>query len=201
LPVNENELDYIELEPLIDDGRLQERISSEIEPDAWDNTAQMQVMNGHLVVTGQPELLKKVRAFVAEQEEQRLQTIEVIYDNGDGRISFPALAEHGHGMRHGRETTGVATLVIEIATKASEVSPLMTRLFDGVQIGIQPFAIDQDNGADLHWTARRMTGAPKGRILPAIYMSSHHHTGAIPESGLTTGTGPLGNETFHLQRR
>lgn len=201
LPSNDNELEYFELDPLIDEGSLQERISTEIEPDAWDNTAQMQTMNGLLVATGEPALLKKVRAFVAEQEEQLLQTIEVIYDNGEGRISFPTLSEHGHGVRHGRETTGMATLVIEIATKASEVSPVMTRLFDGVQIGMQPFAIGQDHGARLHWTARRMTGTPKGRILPAIYISSHHHMGAIPESGLTTGIGPLGSETFHLQRR
>ena len=190
-----------EREPLLDEGRLQELIMSSVAPDSWDDTAMMQSMDGHMMFRATPATLKKVRAFVAVQERQLLTTIEVVYENGQGRITFPTLTQHGHGVRHGRETTAIASVNVEIAKKASIQVPNVVHLFEGIQFGITPYSASQQLGAQISWTSRRIEGQPEGIALPPIHMTSRTHTGIIPESGLAAGNGPLGNERWSLRRR
>ncbi len=190
-----------EREPLLDESRLQELIMSSVDVDSWDDTAMMSSTNGHMMFRAEPGTLKKVRAFVAEQERQLLTTIEVVYENGSGRITFPTLTQHGHGVRHGRETTSIAGVIIEIAKKASIQAPSVVRLFEGIQFGITPYSASQHLGAKISWTSRRIESQPEGIALPPIRLTSRTHTGLIPEAGLAADNGPLGKERWSLLRR
>ncbi|MGK0304056.1 MAG: hypothetical protein ACI89X_004959, partial [Planctomycetota bacterium] len=201
LPSNDSGHDDEEREALIDDGRLHELISDSIDPETWEDTAMMQAMNGHMMFRAKPDTLKKVRKLMAKQERELLQTIEVVYENDKGRITLPTLAQHGHGVRHGRETTAIAGLETEIATKASIKTPLVVRVFEGIQFGISPYAANQSLGAQLNWTSRLIEGKPAGIALPPMHITARTHTGAIPAGGMATGKGPLGNESWALRLR
>lgn len=201
MPDDENEHDDDGRDPLINEDNLNEMIRYSIDPESWDDTATMQSMNGHVMFRAKAETLKKVRKLVGTQEQQLLQTIEVVYTNGKGRITLPTLAHHGHGVRHGRETTAIAGLITEMATKASIQVPQVVRLFEGIQFGITPYAANQLLGAQLNWTSRRIESRPEGTKLPPMQITSRNHTGSIPEGGLAAGKGPLGEESWALRRR
>ena len=190
-----------EREPLIDESRLMDLITTEIEPDAWDDTARMAFLSGCIVCTGEAALLKKVKAFVVAQQQQLLHTVEVTLHSGSGRITMPALTDHGHGVRHGRETTGIAQLDIEIAKKASIVIPRIVRMFDGIEFGMQTYADNQEIGAQLNWTMRRMDSQPTAKALPPVRILARSHTGAVPEAGLAAGDGPFGKASWQLRLR
>lgn len=186
-------------EPLIEADMLAEHVMMSVHPDAWDDTAQMNMHRGHMIVHGKPELLKKVTAFLTAEERQLLHTLEVSYAFGEGRITLPTLAGRNHAVRHGVETTAVTHAELEIAKKASIQTPVVVRLFDGIEIAVRPYAYDQGLGAHIDWLARRIEGEPKGTNLPPIHMSTRNHSGPVPSNGLQAGDGPLGKQTWHVR--
>jgi len=186
-------------EPLLQDDMLAEMLMNTVDPQAWDDGAQLNVFRGHLMVVGKPEMLKKVASFVVSQERQLLQTLEVSYTFGEGRITMPTLADRNHAVRHGVETTAASHSELEIAKKASIQTPVIVRLFDGIEFAVRPYALDKGLGARIDWFARRSESAPQGIGLPPIRLSARHHSGAIPSNGLAAGDGPLGKQAWHVR--
>lgn len=200
-PGDEDLIDDEDRMPLIDHDELHEMITNTIDPDAWDDTAMLQSVQGHMIFRGESGTLKKVAKLIGEQEQQLLETVEVSYQNKWGRITLPTLTQHGHGVRHGIETTGIASLNTEVAVKASIQVPVVVRLFEGVQFGINPFSAGQDLGARMNWKSTRLDGKPEGTSLPTVQITTRTHTGSIPEGGMKTGSSPLGEETWSLRQR
>lgn len=192
--------DHEPQEPLLQDDLLAEMLTNVVEPHAWDDTVELHAFGGHMMVVGKPETLKSVASFVTSQERQFLQTLEVTYSFGEGRITMPTLADRNHAVRHGVETTAASHAELEIAKKASIRTPVIVRLFDGIEFSVRPYALDKAMGARIDWFVRRSESAPQGIGLPPIQLTARHHSGTVPSNGLTAGDGPLGKQVWHVRK-
>ena len=187
-----------EPESPIDDDHLKRVIENHVAPDCWEDTANMWTIGDVLMVQADDDTLDAVHELIANLERQLLQTTELRYVNGSGRIVVPGLVDRDHALRHGVETLGIECRTESAGKHSRRLATRTVRLFEGVELASQPFATERGVGARLSWLSRCLDAEPTGHTLPPVRVAAREHTGPVPSNGLEVFDGPLGRERVQV---
>jgi hypothetical protein len=171
------------------------------------------VRGGYLIVRGPPAVREFASGMLQTFQDRWLRTVQidvetVLADAADRpgallhAVSFPGLLGRAHALVSGRQTTTVADFAVEIAQEASIADPLVTDLFNGIELSCFPYpdaaagAIGAQAELQVSYTPpteRRAleTRAGGDLYLPQTSTARYAHNGSLLAGrDLSLGAGP-----------